>query len=662
MRFAISLLSVLAIASIIGTVLKQSEPYTNYVIQFGQYWFGFFKVLGLYDVYHSGWFLTILFFLVFSTGLCLYRNTPLMLREIKGFREHAKETSLRNFAHRAEFSSALPQATLMGQLRSYLADNGFRARESESDSGTLLAAKAGSYHRFGYFLTHAAIVVICVGGLIDGNVPFKVQELLGYKKAETRDIVQSKVPPESRLSPANLSFRGNVTIPEGSSADVVFLNLGDGYLVQDLPFSIALKKFHIEHYPTGQPKNFASDLIITDPATGKSFPHTITVNHPLIYKGIAIYQASFDDGGTQFSLKGWNLLTAEPKPFDLQGRMGQSTQLNNSQDRFTVEFSGFRPFNVENFSDEKAAAPAKGLAENVMGVLGSSARKDKQKDLRNVGPSFQYKVRDSQGQAREYSNYMLPMQLEGRWYLLSGMRAAPNEPFRYLRFPMDVDSTLDGFMALRAALQDKAQHTEIARRFAAKALRGGITDEALRAKLVDSASGVLDMFAAQGYEGVARFIEGKVPKAEQEKVAQVYLKLLEQTAFEAYQLAREHTKKPPVVQNDDSMQFVRDSLNSLSDIQFYGAPFYLQLASFNEVKATGLQLTRSPGKNLVFGGSVLLVLGIFAMFYIRERRMWLLVKPHSGEVLLAMSGNRLTLDFEREFKRHKENIGKLIQG
>src|SRR5512139_2863503 len=85
MRFAISLLTVLAIASIIGTVLKQSEPYTNYVIQFGQYWFGFFKVLGLYDVYHAGWFLTILFFLVFSTGLCLYRNTPLMLREIKGF-------------------------------------------------------------------------------------------------------------------------------------------------------------------------------------------------------------------------------------------------------------------------------------------------------------------------------------------------------------------------------------------------------------------------------------------------------------------------------------------------------------------------------------------------------------------------------------------------
>ncbi len=50
MRFAVSLLTVLGIASIIGTVLKQNEPYTNYIIQFGQFWFEFFEGLGLYDV------------------------------------------------------------------------------------------------------------------------------------------------------------------------------------------------------------------------------------------------------------------------------------------------------------------------------------------------------------------------------------------------------------------------------------------------------------------------------------------------------------------------------------------------------------------------------------------------------------------------------------
>ena len=126
---------------------------------------------------------------------------------------------------------------------------------------TLIAAKAGSYHRAGYLLAHCGIVIICVGGLLDGNIPLKLLQLSGQKVVETRDIPQSKVPPESRLSPSNLSFRGNVNIPEGSSASVIFMNVADGYFVQDLPFTIALEKFHIEHYSTGQPRDFASDMM-----------------------------------------------------------------------------------------------------------------------------------------------------------------------------------------------------------------------------------------------------------------------------------------------------------------------------------------------------------------------------------------------------------------
>jgi hypothetical protein len=38
MRFAISLLCFIAIASVIGTVLKQNEPMNNYVNQFGPFW------------------------------------------------------------------------------------------------------------------------------------------------------------------------------------------------------------------------------------------------------------------------------------------------------------------------------------------------------------------------------------------------------------------------------------------------------------------------------------------------------------------------------------------------------------------------------------------------------------------------------------------------
>ena len=96
MRFAVSLLTVLAIASVVGTVLKQAEPYANYISQFGPFWFPVFEALGLYDVYHAAWFLAILSFLVLSTSLCIFRNGPAMLREMRNFREQATERSLQH--------------------------------------------------------------------------------------------------------------------------------------------------------------------------------------------------------------------------------------------------------------------------------------------------------------------------------------------------------------------------------------------------------------------------------------------------------------------------------------------------------------------------------------------------------------------------------------
>src|ERR1700694_5112501 len=69
MRFAISLLVILAIASIIGTVLTQEDPYPNYVNQFGPFWADIFRGLSLYNVYSAWWFMLILIFLVISVSL-----------------------------------------------------------------------------------------------------------------------------------------------------------------------------------------------------------------------------------------------------------------------------------------------------------------------------------------------------------------------------------------------------------------------------------------------------------------------------------------------------------------------------------------------------------------------------------------------------------------
>ncbi|MCE5181712.1 MAG: cytochrome c biogenesis protein ResB [Betaproteobacteria bacterium] len=663
MRLAISLLTVLAIASVIGTVLKQNEPYSNYMIELGPFWFKAFAALGLYDVYHAGWFLAILLFLILSVGFCIYRQTPLMLREIKSFREHATEASLRGFAHQASYPLEAGKAAAMQRLTCYLAGQGFRFKLG-ADGGdaqpTLIAAKAGSLTRLGYILTHSAIVIICIGGLIDGNVPLKVQELLGYKKTETRDLPSDKVPAISRLTPANLSFRGSVSIPEAGSADVVYLNLADGYLVQDLPFQIQLKKFRIEHYATGQPKSFESDIVITDPDAKKAFEGTVSVNHPIIYKGVAIYQASFGDGGSRLAMNGWSLLSPAAKPFPFKGVVNQSSSLSNGDAQYTVEITDFKMFNVQDADEKADAAQPPGFWQNASRIMDDAASSAPKKRAHNVGPSYQYKIRDAQGQAREYHNFMLPLQIDGRSYLVSGMRAAPNEPFRYVRFPADENGGVEGYMRLRAALFDKALHPEIARRFAAAATQGAAVNEALRAKLVDSTGKVLEIFAHGGFEDLAKFIEGAVDKAEQEKAAETYLKVLERALFEANQLVRQRDGLKPLPPDMQSVQFVRESLNAINDSFYYGNPVYLQLKNYEEVLSSGLQLTRSPGKTLVYSGSVLLVLGLFAMFYIRERRIWLLVQPDT--VLFAMSSNRKTLDFENEFRQHQQNLAGLLKG
>ena len=83
MRFAISLLTVICIAAVIGTVLKQAEPAVNYVNQFGPFWAGLFLQLQLNAVYSAWWFLLILAFLVVSTSLCIARNTPKIIADLR---------------------------------------------------------------------------------------------------------------------------------------------------------------------------------------------------------------------------------------------------------------------------------------------------------------------------------------------------------------------------------------------------------------------------------------------------------------------------------------------------------------------------------------------------------------------------------------------------
>ena len=81
---------------------------------------------------------------------------------------------------------------------------------------------------------------------------------------------------------------------------------------------------------------------------------------------------------------------------------------------------------------------------------------------------------------------------------------------------------------------------------------------------------------------------------------------------------------PAWPQDEKRNRFLLHAMDAYTGLTEYPAPMLLQLESFTEVRSSGLQMTRSPGAFLVYLGSVLLVLGTVFMFYIREKRAWLL--------------------------------------
>jgi cytochrome c biogenesis protein len=426
-----------------------------------------------------------------------------------------------------------------------------------------------------------------------------------------------------------------MTLPEGVSDNVAFVRVRDGYLVQELPFRVALKDFRIEHYATGQPKSFESDLVIIDPDLKEPITKTISVNHPLTYKGIAIYQSDFQDGGTTLNFKVWNLFAPNAETQLLTGAIFQNGVLGEGDEALKVEFNDFRKFNIINMSPDGKGKP------------------------QNVGPNITYKLRDNRGQAIEYVNYMQPMQIDGKHYFLSGMRETVQDEFRYLRIPVDNDFGMEGFMNFRATMLDAAKYPEIAQRIARNSIDVK-KDPAVKKQFEESVVQLLTVFAKSGYTGVAQVIEKSVPEKEREAVARTYIKMVSVAAFEAYNMSLEANNKPLLPSNGDTESLLRDSLNAFSDIFFFGTPYYLQLEQFEHKEASGLQLTKSPGQKWVYLGSVLLVLGIFSMMYIRERRIWLSLRPGKQQVHFAMASNRKNLDFEKEFNLYREQLRSLI--
>ncbi|WP_238701794.1 cytochrome c biogenesis protein ResB [Mariprofundus erugo] len=313
MSLAIILLVVLSVASVIGTVLLQNQDQTDYLQQFGPLWYWVFRSLGLFDMYHTWWFLTILGFLMLSLTSCLWRNVPKMLKEMRSRKATVSAKALKrfNYLKQWQLSSETDTNALQESLRQRL--QGWEFRLVEEGGTQYLRADKGRWNKWGYILVHSAILVILVGGWMG----------------------------------AQYGFRGNMAVPEGKSEkEISFLQGTEtGHLT--MPFEVRCNSFSIDFFPTGAPKEFRSNLTIID--GGKEvLTSDIIVNEPLYYKGVRIYQASFGDGGSDITFKLFHMDGSE-------AITTAKTQVYKSwidtDTGIALKITDFKPYNVENMAN-----------------------------------------------------------------------------------------------------------------------------------------------------------------------------------------------------------------------------------------------------------------------------------------------------------------------
>ncbi|MFZ1640245.1 MAG: cytochrome c biogenesis protein ResB [Candidatus Contendobacter sp.] len=640
MNLAITLLVVVAIASVIGTVLQQNQPYPDYVLKFGPFWFQVFGRLGLYDVYGAGWFIAILAFLVLSTSVCLYRQVPGMMREMVRFRTQVRLESLRGFHQYAEWR--LPErapAAVLAEVASTFRAGGYRWRVQDHGDCQVAAAMKGRHNRLGYLFTHAAVVVIGIGGLLDGNLWLKLKEWRGEIAIETRDLAARDIPPASRLAPGAVpAFRGNVMLPEGSAASFVFLRLRDGFLVQELPFAIELKDFQVEYHATGQPKSFVSQVRIHDKEHlgDRPLDATIRVNHPLTYRGYAIYQSDFGDGGSKLELRAWPLTASRLEPVDAKGEVGGALAVAGTTGTLRLELDDFRLFNL---LPEPGAQPG-------------------DRKFRNFGPSVGFKLRDTVGEVREYLNYMAPVQLESRWFFISGARARPGAEFTYLHIPADANNSPERFLRFNARLRDEDRLRTLLARAPAPADNPDFQRDLNQVRL-----NLVGLFAQGGFAAVTERAREVVPADRLKEATTLYLNILRDALAEIFlDLLREEgvNLEQGVGEREDA--FFNDALSAVSALPAYGSSLYLQLTGFQQVEASGLQVTHSGAAGVVYAGFAFLVIGIFVMFYTSHRRLWAWIAAEDGgaRLVLAGTGNRHQVEFAREFAELEATLARRL--
>ena len=256
LRLAIVLLLVIAIASGVGTAIPQRETAEFYHRLYDpQPWLGLLPgegvlALQLDHIYSSSWFLGLLAWLALALLLCSWRRQWPALRASLRWIDYRKPRQLSKLSLAESLATDQPGASLekLGQL---LEGKGWQIRRQ----GDRLAARKGLLGKVGPLLVHAGMVVLMLGAAWGAVAGQRAEQYLA--PGRSLELMDSR----------------------GSSK-----------------LTLALDNFSIQRDPAGRPEQFTSQLrILEGDGSGGSLlkQAQISVNHPLRFQGVTLYQADW---------------------------------------------------------------------------------------------------------------------------------------------------------------------------------------------------------------------------------------------------------------------------------------------------------------------------------------------------------------------------------
>ncbi|MBA0711958.1 hypothetical protein Golax_011086 [Gossypium laxum] len=261
----------------LGTAIDQGESPEYYFQKYPEEnpIFGFFTwrwvlTLGFDHMFSSPVFLGTLILLGTSLMACTYTTQIPLVKVARRWSFLQSADSIR----KQEFSDALPQASV-SDLGVILMGAGYEVFLK----GPSLYAFKGLAGRFAPIGVHLAMLLIMAGGTLS----------------------------------ATGSFRGSVTVPQGLNFVMGDVLGPTGFLstpTEAFNTEVHVNKFYMDFYDSGEVSQFHTDLSLFDMNGKEVMRKTLSVNDPLRYGGITIYQ-------TDWSFSALQILKDGEGPFNL---------------------------------------------------------------------------------------------------------------------------------------------------------------------------------------------------------------------------------------------------------------------------------------------------------------------------------------------------------